>query len=69
MKKQDVEVFREAVALAASGDHPDWRSIQARLVEKGYRRAPDLLDGNKIRAILDAQCAIGRKPKKSDKKQ
>ncbi|MBR1219042.1 hypothetical protein JQ557_13645 [Bradyrhizobium sp. U87765 SZCCT0131] len=69
MKKHDVEVFREAVALAASGDHADWRSVQAKLVEKGYRRAPDLLDGNKIRAIIDAQCAIGRAPKKkSDKK-
>lgn len=68
MKKHDVEVFRQAVALAASGDHADWKSIQAKLVEKGYRRAPDLLDGHKIRAIIDAQCAIGRAPKKNDKK-
>ncbi|WP_315834658.1 hypothetical protein [Bradyrhizobium prioriisuperbiae] len=68
MKKHDVEVFRQAVALAASGEHSDWKSIQAKLVEKGYRRAPDLLDGHKIRAIIDAQCDIGRASKKTDKK-
>jgi hypothetical protein len=60
MKKQDVEVFRQAVALAASGDFSDWKSIQATLVEKGFRKAPDLLDGQKIRAILDAQCAMSQ---------
>lgn len=68
MKKHDVEVFRQAVALAATGDHPDWKSVQAKLVEKGFRRAPDLLDGHKIRAIIDAQCNIGRAPGKGDKK-
>jgi hypothetical protein len=67
MKKHDVEVFRQAVALAVTGDHPDWKSVQAKLLEKGFRRAPDLLDGNKIRAIIDAQCDIGRAPKKGDK--
>lgn len=68
MKKHDVEVFRQAVALAASGKHADWKSVQAKLVENGFRRAPDLLDGHKIRAIIDAQCDIGQAPKKGDKK-
>jgi hypothetical protein len=61
MKKQNVEVFRRAVELAASGRFPDWKSIQAKLVEKGFRKAPDLLDSAKIRAILDAQCQLNRK--------
>ncbi|WP_253706220.1 hypothetical protein [Bradyrhizobium sp. WD16] len=65
MKKQDVEIFRRAVELAATGDCADWTDIQARLVEKGFRRAPDLLDGQKIRAILDAQCALNRPRKKT----
>ena len=64
MKKQNVEVFRKAVELAGSGDFRDWKGIQERLVEKGFRRAPDLLDGAKIRAILDAQCDHSRKVKK-----
>jgi len=65
MKKQDVEVFRRAVELAASGEFTDWKAIQARLVEKGFRRAPDLLDGQKIRAIIDAQCVMSRAAKKA----
>ncbi len=40
-------------------------NVQERLVEKGYRRAPDLLDGEKIRAILDLQCGIGRNQDRS----
>jgi hypothetical protein len=60
MKKQDVEVFRQAVEMAASGDFADWKGIQTTLVEKGYRRAPDLLDAAKIRAILDARCQSTR---------
>ncbi len=35
MKKQDVEIFRRAVD-------------QQRLVERGYLRAPELLDGSEI---------------------
>jgi hypothetical protein len=65
MKKQNVEVFRQAVAMAASGYHDDWKSIQLKLVDKGFRKAPDLLDGQKIRAILDAQCALSKKIKKA----
>jgi hypothetical protein len=65
MKKQDVEVFRRAVDLASSGDYQSWNEVQQRLVEKGYLRAPELLDGSEIRRVLDAQCALGRKAKRT----
>jgi hypothetical protein len=66
MKKQDhLEVFRRAVDLASSGDCQSWNEVQQRLVEKGYLRAPELLDGPEIRRVLDAQCALGRKVKKT----
>jgi hypothetical protein len=57
MRKKDQEIFRRAVELAGSGKCKDWYDVQERLVEKGYRRAPDLLDGEKIRAILDSNAA------------
>lgn len=59
MRKKDQEIFRRAVELAGSGKCKDWYDVQERLLEKGYRRAPDLLDGEKIRAILDLQCGTG----------
>jgi len=34
----------------------DWKSIQEKLVEKGYHRAPDLLNSEKIRTVLDICC-------------
>jgi hypothetical protein len=61
MRKKDEEVFRRAVELAISGKFNSWYDVQVKLVERGYRRAPDLLDGDKIRAILDFQCGYGRK--------
>lgn len=61
MRKNDEEVFRRAVELAGSGQCKGWHEVQEKLVETGYRRAPDLLDGDKIRAILDFQCGIDRK--------
>ena len=64
MKKQDLEVFRRAVDLASSGDCQSWNEVQQRLLEKGYLRAPELLDGSEIRRILDAKCALGRQAKK-----
>lgn len=65
MRKKDQEIFRRAVELAESGKCKDWYDVQERLVEKGYRRAPHLLDGEKIRAILDLQCGAGRNQDKS----
>ena len=65
MRKKDQEIFRRAVELAGSGKCKDWHDVQERLVEKGYRRAPDLLDGEKIRAILDLKCGAGRNQDKS----
>ena len=64
MRKREHEVFRKAVELAGSGDCKNWQDVQAKLVEKGFRNAPDLLDGQKIRAILDFQCGAGRKERK-----
>jgi hypothetical protein len=62
-REEKLEVFKEAVKLADSGKFKNWEQIQSRLVKSGKRRAPELLDGRKIRMILDAQCklAISRK--------
>ena len=35
--------------------------IRDSLVEQGHRRAPDLLDGDKVRTILDLHCASSQK--------
>ena len=64
MRKRDYEVFRKAVELAGSGNCKNWQEVQESLVEKGVRRAPDLLDGQKIRAIIDFQCGTSRKERK-----
>ena len=64
MRKKDHEVFRRAVELAGSGTCKSWQDVQEKLVEKGYRRAPVLLDRQKIRAILGFQCDLGRKQEK-----
>jgi hypothetical protein len=61
MRKKDHEIFRKAVEFAGSGDCKNWKDVQEKLVAKGFRRAPDLLDGEKIRAILDFQCGKSRK--------
>ena len=55
------EIFARAVKFAASGKCKDWRDVQEELVEAGYKRAPYLLDGNKIKDILDAQCELARR--------
>jgi hypothetical protein len=39
-KKKRLEVYQAAVKLARSGKERDWKSIQDKLVEAGYRRAP-----------------------------
>jgi len=60
MDKRNLEVFKQAVALAESGDFGDWKEIQHRLVQDGYHQAPDLLDGERIRAVLNIQCGRAR---------
>ena len=50
--------------MAGSGKFKNWRGIRDGLVEKGYRRAPDLLDGDKVRTILDIHCAESQKAEK-----
>jgi hypothetical protein len=57
-------VYQVAVKLAGSGKERDWMSIQERLVERGYRRAPDLLESEKIKAILNICCEQSRKSRK-----
>jgi len=64
MRRKNLEVYQAAVRLAGSGKERDWKSIQERLVEKGYHRAPELLDSEKIRAILDISCEQSRKSRK-----
>ncbi len=63
MRKKNLEVYEAAVRLAGSGKMPDWQSIQEKLVEKGYRRAPDLLQSDKIRTVLDLCCKTARSKK------
>jgi hypothetical protein len=60
MRKKDEKVFRLAVELAGSGKYRSWKDIQEKLVERDYRRAPELLDSKRIREILDFQCDQGR---------
>jgi hypothetical protein len=60
MKPSKREVYELAVRLAKSGRMKNWKSIQAQLVKDGHKRAPDLLDGDKIRAVLDICCSDSR---------
>jgi hypothetical protein len=54
MRKKDQEIFRRAVELAGSSSCKDWCDVQ-----KNWW-APDLVNGEKIRTILDLQCGIRR---------
>jgi len=63
-KKKRLEVYQAAVKLARSGKERDWKGIQTKLVEAGYRRAPELLDNSEIRCILNVCCENGRKSQK-----
>ncbi|NVN85233.1 MAG: hypothetical protein HXX15_04000 [Rhodopseudomonas sp.] len=60
MRKKNLEIFEHAVKLAGSGKYENWKDIQKELVRKGYGKAPDLLGGDKIRNVLDFQCAHAR---------
>jgi hypothetical protein len=61
MRKKNLEVYQLAVRMAGSGKFKSWKGIRDHLVEKGYKRAPDLLDDDKIRMILDIHCEEGRR--------
>jgi hypothetical protein len=65
MRKKSLEVYQLALRMAGSGKFKNWKSIRDGLVERGYRRAPELLDSNKIRAILDIHCVDSQKSEKS----
>jgi hypothetical protein len=60
-REEKLEVLKEAVKLSDSGRHKGWKKIQSQLVKSGHKRAPKLLDGNKIRMILDASCKLARR--------
>jgi hypothetical protein len=47
MRRKNLEVYQAAVKLVGSGKERDWKGIQERFVEGGYRRAPDLLEGER----------------------
>jgi hypothetical protein len=67
MRKSNLEVYQLALRMAGSGKFKNWKGIRDGLVEKGYRRAPDLLDGDKVQAILDIHCKESRKADKGSK--
>jgi hypothetical protein len=68
MRKKNFEVYQLALRMAGSGKFKSWKGIRDSLVEKGYKRAPDLLDDDKIQAILDVHCLDSRKVEESSKK-
>ena len=67
MRKKNLEVYQLALRMAGSGKFKGWKGIRDGLVAKGYSRAPDLLDGDKIRAILDIYCEESQKAEKNSK--
>ena len=67
MRKKNLEVYQLALRMAGSGKFKNWRGIRDGLVEKGYKRAPDLLDGDKIRTILDIHCEESQTAEKNSK--
>ena len=60
MRKKSLEVYQLALRMAGTGKFKNWKGIRDELVDKGYQRAPDLLDGEKIRTILDIHCTDSR---------
>ncbi len=68
MRKKNLEVYQLALRMAGSGKFKSWKGIRDDLVEKGYRRAPDLLDGDKVRVILDIHCEESQKNEKNSKR-
>ena len=67
MRKKNLEVYQLALKMAGSGKFKNWKGIRDSLVEKGYLRAPDLLDGDKVRTILDIHCADSQKAEKNSR--
>ena len=68
MRKKNLEVYQLALRMAGSGKFKNWKGIRDGLVEKGYKRAPNLLDDDKVRAILDILCEESRKAEKNFKR-
>jgi len=64
MRKKTLEVYQLALKMAGSGKFKGWKGIRDGLLDKGYKRAPDLLEDDKVRAILDIHCEESRKAEK-----
>ena len=67
MRKKNLEVYQLALRMAGSGKFKNWKGIRDGLVEKGYKRAPNLLDDDKVRAILDVHCEESQKAEKNSR--
>jgi hypothetical protein len=59
MRKHDIDIYRLALQMADTGQFADWHDVEKAMVEKGIRKAPELLDNDKIRFTLDIKCAQG----------
>jgi hypothetical protein len=68
MRKKSLEVYQLALRMAGSGKFKGWKGIRNGLVEMGYKRAPDLLDDDKVRAILDIHCEESQKADKNSRR-
>jgi hypothetical protein len=68
MRKKNLEVYQLALKMAGSGKFKGWKGIRDGLVNKGYKRAPDLLDDSKIRTILDIHCEDSRRAEKPSRR-
>jgi hypothetical protein len=68
MKQKNLEVYQLALRMAGSGKFKSWKGIRDGLVESGFKHAPDLLDDDKIRTILDIHCEDSRKGERNSKR-
>lgn len=68
MRNRNLEVYQLALRMAGSGKFKSWKGIRDGLVAKGYKRAPDLLEDDKIRTILDIHCEDSRTGEKNSNK-
>jgi hypothetical protein len=54
------ECLRRGWFLAMSGEHANWREVEALLVARGWPEAPRWLDDADLRQKMDETCARAR---------
>ena len=54
-------IYRRALEMARSGEHPGWPSIELALRAEGYSEARGELDSRVLRDQLDRLCKQARK--------